>query len=810
MGALYKDFAVATRQFRRRPGFALAVVGMLALVTAANVAVFAVVNAVLFRGLPYTAPQRLLWIVSVRPDNPVAPFSLPEFMDYRSRTKTLSGLAAYGFWSGSLAGNEITEGLQGIRISANAFDVLGLKPAAGRLLQETDDRPEAPKVVILSYRLWQRRFGGEARAVGGTVRLNGESYTIAGVLSPYFVLPLRDLDIVLPLVPDADPNRYVRNSPNSLRFLGRLNPGYSAEEAQAELTAVCRSLRQQFPVEYERKDAVRTVALCEALVGDYRQSMLLLLAAVLVVLGTALANLVSLVLVQANERRTELSIRVAIGASRLQLLRQLMLESFVLALMGSGVGWILATWIVSVAVRLAPPSIPRLAEAGVDATVLGFAGLIAVAATSILTVTPLRSVLKARAGDALRSASRGSLGDRWTGRVREALVVGEISAALVLLLATTVVLRGVRHLQEVNPGFNPDPVFQARISIPSRYQSADDISRFYDRLSERLATLPGVRNVGVISVAPLSGLLRTVPFTIEGDAQQERDLPSVNLRLISTDYLAVVGTRLLSGRSFSEGDRSDTPPVALVSSGLAARLLNRAALGRRLLIHDNSKGPRPVQIVGVVEDVRQTTLDAPPAFDVYLPLRQIHPQAVTSFRDYQFWVISTHTPPASFRSTFIASLRAVDADAAIANGGAMRDYVEAALGPRRFSLGLFASFSLTGVLLSVSGLYGLVAYAVSQRQREIGLRMAIGATEGDIRRMIFRHAALLGLAGTALGGCLIAAVRPFVTSLAQDTSIPILPAVTTAGLLLVLVVLAAWPPARRASRIQPIVALRGE
>lgn len=810
MGALWKDLDLATRPFRRRPGFAVVVVGMLALATAANVAVFAVVNAVLFRALPYAAPERLLWIMSVRPDNPVAPFTLPEYMDYRSRTKTLSGLTAVAFWSGSLAGNEMTEGFQGIRISANAFDVLGLKPAAGRLLRENDDRPDAAKVVVLSYRLWQRRFGGAATAVGSSVRLNGESYTIAGVLSPYFVLPVRDIDVVLPLVPDTDPNRYVRNSPNSLRFLGRLNPGYSGEEAQAELTAICRSLRQQFPVEYARKDAVRTVALREALVGDYRQSMLLLMAAILIVLGTALANLASLVLVRVNERHVELSIRVAMGASRLQLLRQLMLEALVLAVIGSGLGWILAARIVSLAIRWAPPSIPRLAEAGIDATVFGFAWLIAIAATSILTVTPLRSVWKARAGDALHSASRGSLGDRWTSRLRQVLVVGEISAALVLLLATTVVLRGVRRLQEVNPGFNPDPVFQARISIPPRYQSPDDISRFYDRLSERLATMPVVRNVGVISVAPLSGLLRTVPFTIEGGAQQERDLPSVNLRTISTNYLGAVGTRLLSGRPFSEADRSDTPPVALVSSGLAVRVLNRAALGRRLLIHDNSKGPRPVQIVGVVEDVRQTALDAPPAFDVYLPLRQIHPESVGSFRAFQFWMINTRTPPAAFRSPFLASLRAVDSDAAIADAGAMRDYIEAALGPRRFSLGLFAAFSLIGVLLSVFGLYGLVSYAVSRRTREIGLHMAIGAAEGDIRRMILRQAALLGLAGTAIGGSVAATARPFVSSLAQDGSIPILPAIITAGLLLVLVILAAWPPAQRAARIQPIHALRGE
>jgi predicted permease len=810
MDATWKDLSVTIRQFRRQPGFPLAVVSTLALAIGANIAVFSVVNAVLFLALPFTAPERLVWIASVRPDNPSAPFTLPEFMDYRSQTRTLAGIAAYTAWSASLAGDKMTEGLQGARISANAFDVLGLAPAAGRLLHESDDRPGAPKVAVLSYRLWQRRFSGAAGAVGTSVRLNGESFVIAGILPPHFPFPFRDVDVFVPLAPDQDPNRYVRSSTNSLRFFGRLNPGSSSEQAQAELTTICRSLRQQFPVEYARKDAVRTVALHEALIGDFRQSMLLLLGAVLVVLGTALANLVSLVLVRANERRAEFSIRVAIGASRLHLVRQLMVESLLLALIGSGLGWMLATWAISVAVPWAPSSIPRLAEVSVDGNVLGFAALIAIAATALLTVAPLGAVLKARADDVLRLASRGSVSDRWSGRVRQALVIGEISAALLLLLTTTVLLQNLLRLQDVQPGFSPDSVFQARISIPPAYKSPDDLARFYDRLSEQLVSLPGVQSLGVTSVAPLSGILRTVPFAVEGDAQNERDLPSVNLRVISSGYLSAIGTRLVNGRSFSEADRRDTPPVALVSSALAERFLNKVPLGRRLLIDDNNKGPRPVQIVGVVEDVRQAALDAPPAFDVYIPLRQIHPDGVGNFRNNHFWMIKTATAPAAFRSSFMTTLRAVDEDAAISSGSAMREYVEAGLGPRRFNLGLFAAFSLTGVLLAVFGLYALVSYAVSQRQREIGLRMAIGATERDIYRMILRQAALLGLAGAALGGCLAAIAQPLVSRLAQDVSIPLRSAIMTTGLLLVLVTLAAWLPARRAARIPPTLALRGE
>jgi predicted permease len=751
-----------------------------------------------------------VWITSVRPDNPAAPFTLPEFMDYRSQTRTLAGIAAYANLSASLAEDNITEALQGARISANTFDLLGLTPAAGRLLRESDDQPDAAKVAVLSYRLWQRRFSGSAAAVGTSVRLNGESFVIAGILPPHFPFPIRDVDVFVPLVPDRDPNRYVRRSTNFLRFFGRLNPGISRDQAQVELTTICGSLRQQFPVEYARKYAVRTVALHDALIGDYRQSMLLLLGAVLVVLGTALANLVSLVLVRANERRGELSIRVALGATRLHLVRQIMVESLMLALTGSGLGWIFATWAISTAVRWAPPSIPRLAEVSVDGEVLGFAALIAIAATALLTVAPLGTVLKTKVGDALRLASRGSVGDRWGGRVRQALVIGEISAALLLLLTTMVLLQNVLRLRDVQPGFSPDSVFQARISIPKKYKSADDVARFYDRLSERLVNLPGVQSVGVTSIAPLSGLLRTVPFKVEGEAQHERDLPSVNLRVISPGYLPTIRTRLLNGRSFSEADRADTPPVAIVSSALAERVLKKAPLGRRLLINDNNKGPRPVEIVGVVEDVRQAALDTPPALDLYIPLRQILPENAGDLRDYQFWMIRTGAAPAVFRSSFMRQLRAVDEDAAISSAGAMRDYVEAGLGPRRFNLGLFGAFSLTGVLLAVFGLYGLVSYAVSQRQREIGLRMAIGASEGDIHRMILRQAVLLGLAGTTLGGCLSAIAQPLLSRLAQDVSIPLQPAIATTGLLLVLVTLAAWLPARRAARIPPTLALRGE
>ena len=782
----------------------------LGLTIGATTAVFSVVNAVLVRALPFASPERLVWIASARADNPDGPFSLPEFLDYRSRTRTLEGLAAYANWSASLAGADVTERLQGARMSGNAFDLLGVKPAAGRLLHESDDRADAPPVVVLSHRLWQRRYGGDADVLGRTARINGESFVVVGVLPEPFPLPLRDLDVVTALAPDRDPLRHLRNSVNFLRLVGRLSPGVDAAQAQAELTTICHSLREQFPVEYARKEAVRTVALRETLVGDHRQPMLLLLGAVVVVLATALANLASLSLVRADGRRGELSLRVALGATRLQLTRQLVVEASLLVVVGSALGWLVAGQAIVGATRWAPESIPRLGEVSLDGRVALLVSIVTVLVTALLTVAPLAVVARTRAGEALRGVGRGAVGDRWNHRVRNGMVVAEIAAALVLLLSTIALVQNVLRLRDLHPGFDPDGVFQARVSIPTSYRSPDDVSRFYERLVDRLAASPGVEQVGVISVAPLSGLLVTVPFAVAGQPSAERDLPSANLRAISPGYASAVGTRLLAGRSFSETDRPSTPRVGLVSAALADRFLSGHAVGERLVIDDNNEGPRPIEIVGVVENVRQMGLDLPPELDIYIPLRQVHPDGVSMLRNNQFWMIRTGSDPAAFRATFLAHLRAVDPDAAVSSTGTMRRYLEAWLGPRRFNLGLFGAFASTAVLLAVLGLYGLVSYAVAQRAPEIGLRMAIGATQRHVQGLILRQAAGLAIGGAAAGLGLASVVRLLLSRTVQDVWIgPAVVAGTTA-LLVGVVLTAAWLPARRASRIDPTQALRAQ
>ena len=810
MDSLLNDVRVAFRQCHRQPGFALAVIATLALAIAANVSMFSVVNAVLLRGLPYERPEQLVWITSVRADNRDAPFSLPEFIDYRSQARTLSGIAAYANWSASIARQDMTERLQGARMSANGFSVLGLTAAAGRLLQETDDRADAPRVAVLSYRLWQREFGGAMSAVGTSLRINGESFEVVGVLPPQFPLPLREIDVVVPLAPDRDPLRHVRTSVNFLRLVGRLNESTTAQQAQQELTAISRALRQRFPVEYARKDGVRALALHETLVADYRQVMWFLLGAVVVVLSTALANLLSLVLIRANDRRAELSIRMALGGSRIRLLRQLSVEALLLTSAGGMLGLVLATWVSRAVVPWVPASIPRIGEVGVDGYVLLFAFGLASGIATVLSVASVGSVMAIRAGDSLQLASRGAVGDRWRQYVRNVLVVGEISTALVLLLVTVGLVQAVVRLQNVPPGFRPDPVFQARISMPPTYRSREDLTRFYERLSERLMQAPGVQDVGVISVAPLSGLLATVGFGVVGQPMSERDLPTANLRAISAGYLSAVGTRLTSGRPFAETDTSDSPAVALISAALAERFLSNGWNGRRLLIDDNATGPRPLEIVGVVEDVRHTALDAPPSLDVYIPLRQIHSDGVPILRNNQFWMVRTASDPSRFRETFISHLRGVDPDVATSGTGTMRQYIEAWLGPRRFSLALLVAFSISAALLAMSGLYGLVSYAVSRRRREIGLRVAIGATERDVRRLVLGQASRLAVAGATLGLLVAGVARPLASRVAQEIEVGPVAVVSTTAVLIGVVVAAAWLPARRATRIPPTVALQND
>jgi predicted permease len=800
------------RQARRSPTASLVIVMTLGLAIGASTAIFSLVDAVVLRPLPFAHAPRLLWISALRPDGTLGLFSLPELLDYRAQVRSLDRLVAYATWNANLTGRGYAERLQGLRLSADAFEALGVAPGRGRLLMPADDAAGAPRVAVLGHELWQRRFGGDEGLVGQSLRLNGEPYQVVGVLPRSFPLPQRDIDVVVPLAADQDPARDVRGSANFLRFVGRLAPGAAAAAAAREMDGIAAQLRARFPVEYARKRGVRMTPLQDELVGDSRQVLLLTLAAVLLVLGIACANVVGLLLARAAERRREIAVRVALGAARRDVLRQLLVEGAVYAALGGALGALLAAGGVRALVRAAPPGIARLSEAAVDGRMLAFALALTTGVALVAGLAPARQAFRLGAGENLM-ATRGPLGTPRQQRLRRQLVVAQVAVAVVLLMGAALVTGSLGRLQRVDPGVSTRDVFVARVSLPrAGYPRREQLVQFYDRFRERLVGLPGVQAAGTVSIAPLAGNSAATQFTIEGRPPlAPGEAPEVQFRVASPGYFDAVGIRVLRGRGFLESDRENAPFVALVNEGLAQRFLGPEPLGLRLLLADNSKGPRPVEVVGVVSNVKQRALDAAPTNDVYLPWGQAHPEHVPFLTNYQFWALRAAGDPMALAEPFRRELDAVDPEAAASQARTLQQFLDASLEARRFSVFLMGAFALAALVLAIVGLYAVTAYAVAQQAREIGVRIAVGAGAGDIRRLVLRQALVLAAWGVALGLGLSLAGRRVLGGMLFATSATDPRYLAGVALAVVAIALAAsYIPAARASRVDPVVTLRGE
>ncbi|MGH7340455.1 MAG: ABC transporter permease, partial [Candidatus Rokuibacteriota bacterium] len=498
------------------------------------------------------------------------PFTLPEFLDYRDRSRSLAGLSAIANWSANLTGSGEAERLQGARISANGFSLLRVDPVLGRTLLPQDDEPGAPRVVVITHGLWQRRFAGDPEVVGRTLVLNGDGYLLVGVLPPEFPFPLRDIELAVPLSPETDPLRNLRRSVNFLLMIGRLAPGVTREQAEEELSSICRQLREEFPSEYARKEAVKLITLHDRLVGGYRQALWVLLGAVAFVLLIACANLADLLLARASARQREIAVRTALGASKGRLIRQLFTENGLLAVLGGALGVLLATWGVELLIAVSPADFPRLAEVSIDARALAFTIGLTLVVGTVFGLAPVAHAFKVDANDQLKEGGRGGDDGRRGHRARDLLVVAEITLALVLLTGAGLLLRSFARLQAVEPGFDPDRLLVARLSLPkASYADRAAIEAFHQRLEARLETLPGVESVGANSVAPMSGLMASVPFTLEDRPALEAETPQAIIRAISPKYLRTMGIPLRQGRDFAERDTSETPTVVLINQTLA-------------------------------------------------------------------------------------------------------------------------------------------------------------------------------------------------------------------------------------------------
>jgi len=795
----------------KRPAFLAVAVLTLALGIGANTALFSVVNAVLLRQLPFAHADRTVWITGVRPDRNDAPFSLPDFLDYRDHTESLDSVSAVGSWSGNLTGRGDAERLTGVRVSANLFETLGVNAAVGRTLEPEDDRPGAPSVVVMTYGLWQRRFGSDTSLVGQPLELNGASYTLVGILPPNFFFPIPEAELAVPLVPDADPWRQNRNTVNFLRLVGRTRQGVPPERAEAEMNALARKLREQFPDANARKMGVKLTPMRDQITSGYRRALWVLLGAVGFVLLIGCANLANLNLVRAAERRREMSVRSALGATRWQVVKQLLLESALLATSGGVLGALVAPIGVRGLVALSPSSIPRAREIGADAAVLAFTVFVSLVAAIASGLAPALVTSHGDLAQQLNEGARGSTEGRRGKALRTSLVAVEVALSLLLLAGAAVLLKSFSKLQTVNAGFDPHGVLAVRLSLPkARYPHLADVTRFYDALLPRVQKLPGVSAVGVVNMLPLSGQIASAPFTIVGRAFSKEEVPQAQFRVVSPMYLQAMRIPFLAGRAFNESDTDRTPLVCHINETLAKRFWPQGdAIGAHVMLEDNDSKPREAEVVGIIHDVKDRGLEAAPSFDIYIPLRQTHEDTVVWLQNNQYWVLRTDGEPLILANAFRKEVRGVDGDVAASNVRSMDQYLSLTIAPRRFNLQLLSIFAIAALALALAGIYGVISYSVNQRTHEIGVRMALGAHPSDVLRMVIVDGLKPVLVGLALGILSVFALTRAVASLlfavsASDPAALISVTVLFCSVSLVAVIV----PAHRAAKMDSLAVLR--
>lgn len=811
-----QDVRFSLRALRKSPGFTLVAVITLALGIGSTVATFSVVNTVLLRPFAFSHPEKLLWIYSERSDNPRTNFSMPEYCDYRDQTTSFEGLAGVASFNPSFSDSGPPERVQGVRMSASAFDMLAVRPFLGRTLIGNDDLNGARGVVLISYGLWSRRYARDPGIIGRAVNLNGETREIVGVLPASFALPNLDAEIVVPLQPEIDPRRNARNSVNFLRMVGRLKPNVAVQQAHAELDAIRQNLQRQFPGIYTGKVGITLVPLTEEIVANIRSVLLTVLCAAGAVLLVSCVNLAGVSLSRAAARQRELAVRKALGATRGQLTRLLLAESFVLALVGGSLGMLPEIWGQKALLRLVPADLPRIESFSNDWTVLLFAGaLIFVAALAcglgpawLLSRSDLREALVSNGG-------RGSTGGGLQSRLRTWLVSGQIALALVLLANAGLLLRSFVRLNSERPGFDPANVQTIRFSLPQTgYDDLAAIVHFYDQLHSRASAVNGIKSDALISILPLAPKsISFVHFTRpDRPPGRPEDTPSTNYRIVTPEYFQTMGVPLLDGRNFTESDDAAHPPVAVISTIVAKNHFpDRSAIGQRIVIDDTDGDPRPIEIIGIVGPVKQTNLETPAKADIYLPLRQMPKDGVPWLRNSAYWVVKTSGGSAGLERLLRDIIQGVDPTIAVGAVRPMSEAVAAALAARRFTLLLVGSFAAAALFLAAAGLYAVISYGIQQRNREIGVRLALGATRATILRMIFKEGAVL-LAGGIIAGFTIAlALARLIASqmYGVDEHDPFSFAVV--GLILAVVsFLACAIAARRAMNIDPVVSLRCE
>ena len=805
--SLTRDLSLGARRLLSNRAFTLVAVLTLALGIGATTAIYTVVDQVLLRPLPFEEPERLvhLWATSEEQPGERLTVSPADFLDWQERNESFESLAAYvGEEAGSrsrftLTGGGEPEQVQGSFALPEMFEVLAVEPIHGRTFSADEVGEGNDRVVILSHGLWQRRFEGDPSVIGQTVSVNDVPRTIAGVMPEGFNFPSQSVQIWVPFGFDFSRLRQA----HFFQVVGRLAEGVSPQQAEQEISSIAQALEEEYPATNEGWNA-RLVTLSEWTVGDTRPVLVTLLVAVGFVLLIACANVANLLLAQGAGRNREMALRSALGAERSRVVRQLLSENFILGILGGILGLVLAFFAVRFVVRWGPTDIPRLQQSSLDLRVLAVALGVTLATVLIFGLLPAIKASRTRIAASLQAAGRSGDLDRRGQRTRRLLVAVEVAMAVVLVIAAGLMIRSFAKLQQVDPGFRAPGLVTYEVSLPRDSYPRDQTTAFFQRYLSSLENLPGVESVSAASGLPLDGLWWSGNITIEGrPAQAGEAEPEVRHQEIMPGYFETLGVPMVEGRSIRAGDTAQSPPVLVVNQAFVERFLDGgSALGRRIKFGSAAADVPWWSIVGVVSDLRQDSLQAEVAPEVYEPQAQ-NPQSALSV------VIRTDGEPMDLVPAARRELRRLDPALPMSNLRTGAEIVESSISRSRFAAALLLGFAVVALTLAIVGIYGITSYFVRQRTRELGIRMALGARPGDVRGLVLKRGMLLVGAGLVLGILAAFATTRMLSGLLYGVATTD-PAIYLAvpGILLAVAFVACWIPANRASRVDPAVSLR--
>jgi putative ABC transport system permease protein len=805
------DVKYALRMLIKTPTFAVIAVLTLALGIGANSAIFSVVDTVLLRPLPFKEPNQIVmaWARYLNDSGGKGVHSFPDYVDLRDQSQSFSGMAAYTRAAGTLAQADDAQALEGVAITPEIFDILGVPPLLGRGFTQEEAKDQGERVIVLTYPLWQRAFGADPKILGQQITISGRGYTVVGVMRPGWKFPIEDehIDYVMPLqylVPTALTNR----GSHFLSVVGRLKPGVQIRQAEAELSAIAGRLSKQYPDTNMNVTSMTVTTLHSDIVGDVRPALIILLGAVALVLLIACANVANLLLARAASRSREIAIRTALGASRLRVIRQLLCESLLLALMGGTAGLLLAWWGVDLLGAAGPQGLPHIAQIKVNFTVAAFTFALAIGSTVLFGLFPALQVSRPSVNESLQQGAKGSTGGLHTNRLRAFLVVSQVSLSLLLLAGAGLLIKSFFNLRATNPGFDPERLMTLQVTLPRvRYPELDQQIRAHDTIMEKIAAIPGVTSAGGANPLPLAGNINNLSFMVSGAAPLPRgNHPGAGYLIVKPDYFEAMKIPVLQGRAFTHADTKDSPLVVMINEAFVRKYFSdRNPIGQQVMIDRGEAKAPACEVVGVVGNSRHDSLAAPPGPEMYVPF----PQDPARTLDIVMRVSSTKL--VGLQADVKRAIHEVDKDLFVPKLEPMTTFLSTQLAQPRFNMMLLAVFAGVAMVLAAIGIYGVIAHSVTQRTREIGIRMALGAQKTQMLGMVLRQSLTLVVIGIAIGFLVaLGATRVMATLLygvgANDVSTYAIVIFLLAGAAL----LASYLPARRAMKVDPMVALRYE